>query len=239
MEPLFLDTETTDNDERARLVQLAYKEAGDKPIVNELFKPPVPIAIDAMAVHHITNERVADMPTFEASGYREKLNILLNKHILVAHNAPFDMRILANEGVKTGAFINTLRVARHMVDSPKYSLQYLRYLLKLNTEGVAHDALGDVMVLEALFGELTRMTRERFHLTLFPQVTDKMLELTQTPVLLKTLQFGMHKGETFEAVSQKDKGHLKWLLESETRRPAHEQGEDLIYTIQHYLKAVS
>jgi len=54
---IFLDTETTSTGEKDRLCQLAYKtEDGD--IVNELFKPPLPITIDAMCVHHITNEMV-------------------------------------------------------------------------------------------------------------------------------------------------------------------------------------
>lgn len=236
MEPLFLDTETTDSNENARLVQLAYKEADTEEIVNELFKPPVPITIDAMAVHHITNEMVEDKPSFEVSGTRERLNALLPKRILVAHNAPFDIRILENEGVQTKAFINTLRVARHVVDSPKHSLQYLRYFLKLNVRAQAHDAVGDVLVLESLFDHLVTAIRERFKLTLMEQVSEKMLELTHTPVMLKTLSFGPHKGKTFETTLFSDKGYLRTLLESENQRPAHERNEDLIHTLRYTLK---
>lgn len=236
MEPLFLDTETTDSDEKARLVQLAYKEAGTDEIVNELFKPPVPITIDAMAVHHITNEMVADKPDFEWSDTREELSALLRERILVAHSAPFDIRVLANEGVQTDAFINTLRVARHVVDAPKHGLQYLRYFLKLNTKGQAHDAAGDVMVLESLFDHLVTVVRDRFQLTLKEQVTEKMLELTQAPVLLKTISFGKHEGETFETILYTDKDYLQSLLASETQRLAHEQNEDLIHTLNYFLQ---
>jgi exodeoxyribonuclease X len=236
MELLFLDTETTDNDDKARLVQLACKEPGDKPMVDELFKPPVPISIEAMSVHHITNEMVADKPSFEASGYRERLNTLLKERILVAHNAPFDIRILENEGVKTESFIDTLRVARHVVDSPSYKLQYLRYLLRLNVEGKAHDAGGDVKVLEPLYVHLAARVRDRFGLVLDYEVKDKMIELARTPVLLKILPFGAHKGETFEAIQKSDRSYLEWLLNSEIQRPAHDQGQDLIYTLQHYLR---
>lgn len=235
MKPLFLDTETTDSDKNARLVQLAYKEGGTEVIVNELFKPPVPISIDAMAVHHITNEMVVDKPAFAESETRKKLIALLPERILVAHSAPFDIRVLANEGVQTNAFINTLRVARHVVDAPKHSLQYLRYFLKLNVKAQAHDAEGDVLVLESLFNHLIPVVRERFQLTLGQPVTEKMLELTKTPVLLKTLSFGKYEGQTFENLLYTDKHYLGSLLESEIQRPPHERNEDLIHTLEYYL----
>lgn len=235
MEPLFLDTETTDSDEKARLIQLAFKEAGTEEIVNELFKPPVPISIDAMSVHHITNEMVAEKPAFEVSETRKRLIALLQERILVAHSAPFDIRILANEGVQTPAFINTLRVARHVVDSPKHSLQYLRYFLQLNTKGQAHDAAGDVMVLESLFNHLVTVVRDRFQLTLQQEVTEKMFELTQTPILLKTLSFGPHKGVPLEALVFTNKDYLRSLLVSEKQRPPHEQNEDLLHTLGYYV----
>ncbi|MBI5422210.1 3'-5' exonuclease [Candidatus Peregrinibacteria bacterium] len=235
MEPLFLDTETTDSDENARLVQLAYKEANTDEIVNELFKPPVPISIDAMAVHHITNEMVEDKPPFIGSATRERLIAVLPERILVAHSAPFDIRVLANEGVETQAFINTLRVARHVVDAPKHSLQYLRYFLKLNVKAQAHDAAGDVLVLESLYDHLVTVVRERFQLALGQPVAEKMLELTQAPVLLKTLSFGKYEGQTFDTILFADKPYLRTLLEIETQRPAHERNEDLIHTLKYTL----
>ncbi len=74
---IFLDTETTGTEKEDRLCQLAYKlETGE--IVNELFKPPLPIAIEPMSVHHITNEMVADKPAFKDSPDYQKLVDLLN-----------------------------------------------------------------------------------------------------------------------------------------------------------------
>jgi DNA polymerase III alpha subunit (gram-positive type) len=55
---VFLDTETTGTDEDDRLCQIALKtEAGL--IVNELFNPGKPISIEAMSIHHITDEMVS------------------------------------------------------------------------------------------------------------------------------------------------------------------------------------
>ena len=62
---LFLDTETTGNMPTDHLCQLCYK-VGDK-IVSELYKPPIPISIESMAIHHITEKMVADKPAVKES----------------------------------------------------------------------------------------------------------------------------------------------------------------------------
>jgi len=62
---VFLDVEATGVDQTDRLVQVAYR-AGDTD-VNELFTPPVPMRVTAMAVHHITNKHLADKPAFNGS----------------------------------------------------------------------------------------------------------------------------------------------------------------------------
>ena len=63
---IFLDTETTGNGPDDRLCQLAFK-TDENFIVNELFNPGMPILIDAMSIHHITNEMVKDKPPFKGS----------------------------------------------------------------------------------------------------------------------------------------------------------------------------
>ncbi len=52
---IFHDTETTGTGSADRLCQIAFKIKGGY-TVNELFNPGTPISIDAMTVHHITNE---------------------------------------------------------------------------------------------------------------------------------------------------------------------------------------
>ena len=74
---IFLDTETTGTEKEDRLCQLAYKTEAGK-IANQLFKPPLPIKIDSMCVHHITNEMVADKPAFKDSHEYQKLVGLLS-----------------------------------------------------------------------------------------------------------------------------------------------------------------
>jgi len=236
MNPIYLDLETTDLDENARIIQLAYKNSDTGDTVNEFFKPPAPISIGAMAVHHVTNEMVADKPVFAESGYKEKLTALLADNILVAHNAPFDMGVLKTEGVETARYIDTLRISHHLVKSESHKLQYLRYLLNLNVEGPAHDALGDIMVLEKLFEKLKTLIKEKFPITSEESVIQKMMTLTKQPVLMDEFRFGKHKGKSFSEVAATDRGYLEWLYKSESQKPEAQQNADLVATIKYYLK---
>lgn len=235
MYPIFLDTETTGLGPQDRLVQLAYKNRRSGEVVNELFNPSVPIPFSAMAVHHITQEMVANKPAFKESPVKASLQGLLDEGILVAHNAPYDMMILANDGVITKRFIDTCRVARHTVESESYQLQYLRYALNLPAVGVAHDALGDITILEALFDHLSTCVQKKFKITDTNEVLQKMEQLSVMPCLLMKFTFGKYVGRTYEEIAKNDRGYLEWLRNSECSKPLKEQNEDLVYTLKIHL----
>ena len=132
---IFLDTETTGNGHDDRIFQIAFKtEKGEA--VNELFNPGMPITIDAMTVHHITNEMVRDKPGFRNSDIWKQLQDVVNSEgaVMVAHNAGFDVDMLKKEGIEPKNVICTLKLARYFDKDgviPKYGLQYLRYYLSL------------------------------------------------------------------------------------------------------------
>ena len=70
---IYLDTETTGAGPDDRLCQIAFKpEVG--PTTSELFNPGMPIAIDAMSIHHITNKMVENKPPFKGSEAYERLS---------------------------------------------------------------------------------------------------------------------------------------------------------------------
>ncbi|MBM3261675.1 hypothetical protein FJY93_04645 [Candidatus Kaiserbacteria bacterium] len=136
---LFLDTETTGNEpDTDRLCQVCWMEGGT--YHTEYFKPPIPISVKSMSITHITNKMVANKPAFADSEFRRELEEALADHILVAHNARFDMAMLAAEGVEVPRHICTLRVARYLDPEskiPEYGLQFLRYFLDLDVSGSA------------------------------------------------------------------------------------------------------
>ncbi len=222
---IFLDTETTGTGPDDRLCQIAFKT--DKGLlVDELFNPGKPIAIEAMAVHHITNEMVADKPFFKGSPAYEKLETLLDDEqgILVAHNARFDLDMLRREGIRTDRAICTYKLTRHLDKEgsiPQYNLQYLRYYLKLDIEAVPHSALGDILVLEGLF----RRIRARFETTDEADAAAQMLKISNEPVLIARMPFGKHKGRKMDQVPI---DYLNWLKKTDI-------DEDLAYTVQYHL----
>lgn len=232
---IFFDTETTGNTEKDYLIQLAYKY-GDESFVG-LYKPPLKIPPEASAIHHITNKMVEDKPNFKEGTDQPVIKKLFEDKdsVVIAHNAPFDLMIIAKEGVKPNKFICTLRVARELDPEGKierYNLQYLRYLLDLEVEAVAHDALGDVLVLEKLFERLKNklMKEEKIN---EEQAIEKMVEISSHPSLLRSFGFGKHNGKKIEDVMKIDRGYLEWLLAQKLE--SDQIDEDWIYTLKHHL----
>ena len=232
---VFFDTETTGNTGKDLLCQIAYKDATGA--FSELYKPAIKIPAEASAVHHISNKMVAEKPAFQASADYKKIKALFEnpETIAVAHNAPFDIAILKNEHIAIPQFICTLRLARHLDPEGKierYNLQYLRYLLDIEVEATAHDALGDVLVLEQLFKRLLKkmMDTESVSET---EAIEKMVEISAHPSTFKKITFGKYAGKNIEDIARTDRGYLEWLLNQKLQSDTLE--EDWIYTLKHYL----
>lgn len=96
---IFLDTETTGLTDKDRLVQISYKVWKTDEEGTELFKPPegIELSFEATSIHHITRAMVADKPTFVESEMKKRLEELFAQgSIMVAHNALFDMGVIAS-----------------------------------------------------------------------------------------------------------------------------------------------
>lgn len=237
---ILFDTETTGGAEEDRICQIALgvlkKDGCDYYI--DYCKPPLPIGYGAMAVHGITEEDVADKPPFEDTSSAKLLKELNNQNsVLIAHNAKFDIDMAKKEGIEwCGHVIDTYRCAKHLVKSDSHALQYLRYSLGLyksenDDESIElkqkfgdmmnpHNALFDIYILKKLL----------FHLIGVAGDYKKLIELTNTPVLLETMRFGKYRGDSFADIAAKDLSYLKWL-----RSNKQDSDVDLEYTLDYYL----
>lgn len=235
---IFLDTETTGIGPEDRLCQVAYIWGGRE--AESLFRPPVPISIDAMAVTHITNRMVETLPPFSGSAMHADLTRIFSAGgVLVAHNAGFDAAMLAREGIAVGGMIDTFKVAHHLDGNgeiPKYNLQYLRYYHGLEVaDASAHDALGDVRVLRALFdfqfGRMLSSLRDE------ASVLREMLAVSDRPILIRKFNFGKYAGEDVKKVAAENPDYLAWLLDQKVmaRERGGDDDENWIYTLDHYL----
>ena len=243
---ILFDTETTGNQEHDRIIQIGamiVHSRDEIELFDELCLAPVPISIEAMEVHNITPERIADKGLYDETYFAQKL-LQYNKedNYLIAHNIAFDLAMLEKEGFENNyTLIDTLRCAKHLLpESPNHRLQYLRYALGLYQNedaeaqnlGItikAHDAIGDVLIMKLLLSNLIRLTQKNF-----PDVNpmQKLAELTQTPVMIKTFKFGKYKDREIAEIINEDRGYIQWM------RGNLDLDEDMRYTLDHYLNQV-
>jgi DNA polymerase III epsilon subunit-like protein len=232
---IFFDTETTGNTEKDFLCQIAYKS--EKETFIGLYKPPIKIPPEASAIHHITNTMVENKISFNESKDFQKIKTLFESKdsVVVAHNAPFDLMIIKKENIVPLNFICTLRLVRFLDPDEKiekYNLQYLRYFLDIEIDATAHDALGDVLVLEKLYERLKKKLIEKENLT-EEKAIERMIEISSHPSLFSSFKFGKYNGKKIEEIAKVDRGYLEWLLAQKIE--SDQIDEDWIYTLKYYL----
>lgn len=236
---ILFDTETTGNGENDRICQIALgilKKDGCDYFI-DYCKPPVKIDFHAMAVHGITEEDVADKPPFcdvNTTKILQELNS--TNSVIIAHNAKFDIGMIKKEGIEwQGYVIDTFRCAKHLIDSDSHALQYLRYSLGLYKSEKDEEAIklraefGDMMNPHNALFDIYILKKLLFHLINISKDYKKLIELTATPILLKTMRFGKYKNETFETIAKKDGAYLRWLRDNK-----QDMDEDLEYTLNYY-----
>ena len=243
---IFLDTETTGIEEKDRLIEIAYTIASvannENNNINIIYKEnlyntEVPINPAASAVHGYAQWHIENKGYFKNSKeYKELQSLNEENSILIAHNSPFDLKMLEKEGIKWNEnnVIDTLRVARHLIkskDVESHSLQYLRYYFKLDLmdeynklksimnlkEVRPHTALSDIFIL-MLFVE--------FLIKTYKISTEEMLKLSKTPVIYNEIDFGnvFEKGTSYESIinsmyeqygrRKTGTGYLMWAVEN-------------------------
>lgn len=219
MKIILLDTETTGMAEKDRICQLSFlvlNEDGEiEEIYDDLCKPPLAIAYEAMAIHHITPEMIEDKPACtHTKAYKRLLELNHPSNLIVIQNAAFDLSMLAKEGFTSQmSLIDTFRILRaYYPQEGSFSLQYKRYQWGLYKEeealsrkhGItinAHDALGDVIVLKHLFERLCE-----------EHSMPKMILLCSGPIILSHIPYGKHKGKKFTDIARTERQDLQYML---------------------------
>ncbi|MDY3201680.1 MAG: exonuclease domain-containing protein [Arcobacter sp.] len=242
---VLFDTETTGNQEEDRVIQfgaMIVDQKGKVEAFDEFCSSDVEIKLEAMEVHNITPNLLIGKPkATETSFYKRLEELNSNENFLIAHNISFDMGMIKKEGfVNQYQIIDTLRCAKHLFpELPYHRLQYIRYALELykveeieaskhNITIKAHDAIGDVLVMKLFLTKLVGRCRE-----IYPDYNpiEKLVDLTKTPVFIKTFKFGKYKGKDVEEVAKIDTNYLNWM------RTSMELDEDLKYTLDKVLKS--
>lgn len=163
---IVLDTETTGIDPRRghRLIEIGCIEIEDLMPTGRTFhkyiNPEREIEADAIRVHGITNERVANEPKFHELA--DELMDFIGGQRIIAHNASFDRGFVDMEFERLGRtcppqtlWVDTLEIARKKFPGMANSLDALcrRFEISL-VERDKHGALLDARLLASVYLEL-------------------------------------------------------------------------------------
>lgn len=204
MRPIYYDTETTGiKSATDRIVEIAGFCSSTGEEFCAFVQPGIPIPAEASAVHNITDEMVADAPTWKEVG-QQFIDFCGPDAILIAHNGDaFDIRFLRAESERHGIelpewrMIDTLKWARkYRPDLPRHSLQFLREMYGIPANN-AHRALDDVIVL-----------RDLFELMIDDLSIETVHDLLHSQQQINRMPFGKHRGKSLEEVPA---SYWKWL----------------------------
>ncbi len=226
---IFLDTETTGLEKTDKIISIAViaEEDGEVIIKEDLVNEGKKIPPKASSINHITNEMIKGKSALAKSETFKFLELNnLYDNTLVSHNANFDLEMLnSNAGFAwQGKIIDTLRVSKHLMpECEEFSLQYLRYELKLykneKEKITPHDALSDTKTTKALYENLLELASK-----------EELEDLSTKNVLMQKFEFGKYAGRYIEEISMIDRGYLEWMLNN-----IMDLDEDLRYSIEYYL----
>lgn len=194
-------------------------DAAIHPTQTMLCLPSHRIELEAMAVHHITEEMVKGAPPSSLA-----LNRLLEdanaKHVdvWVAHNNEFERKFFNPPDIK---WLCTYKCGTHLwPDSPSHKNQVLRYYLELPLE----DELSNP---PHRAGPDSYTTAHMLIKAIEKAPLDQLLAWTKESVIMRTVPFGKHKGKKWSEVPT---DYIQWLLAQATIQP------DIKSTCEHWLK---
>ena len=202
--PIFYDTETTGvKSETDYIIEIAAYDPEKDATFEALIKPAIPIPQEASRIHGITDDMVADKPTFEEVG-KNFIEFCSGPTVLIAHNNDrFDKHFLNQEFKRSNienpefTHFDSLKWARkYRPDLRTHTLQSLRELYGFEANN-AHRALDDVIILHKVFQAMTGDLN-----------IDQVIHLLNASNEIKRMPFGKHSGKPLNLVP---KDYVSWL----------------------------
>lgn len=135
MKVIILDTETTglDNPEPVEVAWIEVQKIKTLAVentFNALYRPSKPISFGAMAVHHITPDKLIDAPEFNGDFGANDADYILG------HNIDFDWKVIGSPQIKR---ICTLALSRYMFpDTMGHTLGAMMYRMTSDAEYMSH-----------------------------------------------------------------------------------------------------
>lgn len=232
---LYLDIETTGLAKAYdQVLQVAYAWEVDGELVDErniLVKPSVPISRGAAETHGITEEMVADCPSFALASEDLAARIREADIIATYNGNHYDIPILDAEFKRAGIPIDFN--SKLQLDAMRI-LQVMRprTLTDMHLEYVgtpledAHDALADIRGTQALY----RAMKSTFNLDSFSEeqiahslkgsnvTIDGKLTWDEWNPGVIIFNYGKYSGKSIDWIVENDPGYLRWIVDADIQR---------------------
>ena len=220
-----LDCETTgletDTDRIIEIALVLFNFDGHIESFETLIDPQMPIPEASTAIHHITDSMVKGKP--KILELLPKIFAFIGRHIIVGHGITNDISFICSAAkqhnvpckLASHPYLDTLRMARLYGESPINSLEKLRQHFNIAEEG-AHRAMNDVIVNIEVFK----------YLSLNFKTTEQIVNRLKSPIQLKMMPLGKHKGRPFSEIPVE---YLRWAVNQNF-------DQDLMFSLKTELK---
>ncbi len=226
----FFDLETTGtNVAKDRIVEIAILKIfpnGNKESKTWLVNPEMPIPDEVTAIHGISNQQVANEPTFKELS-KEIYTMIKDSDLGGFNSDRFDIPLLAEEMLRAGVDFDMKKMASvdvqtifHKMEKRTLGAAYKFYCDKELKD--AHSAQADTnATYEVLLSQLDR----------YPELENDVKKLAEFSSHKRTVDFagfivwdeddeemfafGKHKGKKVNDVLEKEPGYFSWILNAD------------------------
>jgi DNA polymerase-3 subunit epsilon len=228
---LFFDIESTGlNVATDRIVELSALKVmpnGDQEIKTRRINPTIPISPEAQSIHGISNEDVANCPTFKEVA--KSLATWMSGCDFSGYNATkFDIPMLAEEFLRAGVSFD-FRKRRvvdvqnifHKLEQRTLSAAYKFYCSKEleNAHSAEADTVATFEILEAQLDRYKDILENDVKFLADFSTKSKSLDYAGRIILddndVPIINFGKHKGRPVESVFKSDAGYYSWMMNGE------------------------
>ncbi|MGB5172380.1 MAG: 3'-5' exonuclease [Eudoraea sp.] len=226
----FFDLETTGtNVSQDRIVEISILKIypnGNKESKTWLVNPEMEIPEEVIAIHGISNEKVANEPTFKTLS--KSIYQMIKDSDLAGFNSDrFDIPLLAEEMLRSGIDFDLknmhsvdIQTIFHKMEKRNLSAAYKFYCGKDLDN--AHSAEADTMATyEVLLGQLEKYPELENNVKKLSEFSRRRQSVDFAGFIVlndnneELFSFGKHKGKKVREILEKEPGYFGWLLNAD------------------------
>ena len=227
----FFDLETTGTDvSRDRIVEISILKVwpnGNRESKTYLVNPTIPIPPASTAIHGISDERVAQAPTFKELA--KQIHAMIKDSDLAGYNSDrFDIPLLAEELLRAGVDFDLknrvtvdVQTIFHKMEQRTLSAAYKFYCKKEldNAHTAAADTEATYEILKAQLDTysdtLPNDIKQLSEFTTRSQIADFAGFIAYNDKREEIFTFGKHKGRKVEEILEEEPGYFGWILNAD------------------------